>query len=89
LAQRKLIQYGTIGDTNNVASRICSVAKADEILVSHSTYLGLQDQMLPFEKLEPVKVKGKDEPIQVYKLLWDEVDLIAPDFLDLSITAGL
>jgi adenylate cyclase len=59
IGSEKLIQYGTIGDTNNVASRICSVAKADEILVSHSTYLGLQDQMLPFQQLDQSKLRAR------------------------------
>lgn len=67
----KLVQYATIGDTTNVSSRICSVAKAGEILISQSTLDKLRDPNLRFDKMPPVLVKGKDQPLQLYRLLWD------------------
>lgn len=67
----KLVQYATIGDATNVTSRICSVAKAGEILISQSTFDNLHDPNLRLEKLAPVLVKGKDQPLQLYRLLWD------------------
>jgi adenylate cyclase len=67
----KLFQYATIGDTTNVTSRICSAAKAGEILLSQSTFDQLGACDLPLEKIPPVKVKGKDEPLQLYRLLWN------------------
>lgn len=67
----KLVQYATIGDATNVASRICSVAKAGEVLISQSTFEKIHDPNLVFEKLTPVLVKGKKQPLQLYRLLWD------------------
>lgn len=67
----KLVQYATIGDTTNVSSRICSVAKPGEILISETTFQQLDDSSFTFEKIVPVRVKGKDEPLQLYRLLWD------------------
>ena len=68
----QLIQYAVIGDTTNVSSRICSVAQAGEILLSETTFNKLIDLNLPLEKIPPVLVKGKDEPLQLYRLLWHE-----------------
>jgi tetratricopeptide (TPR) repeat protein len=56
-----------IGDTINVASRISSLAKADEIIVGLETYHQAEGYF-NFEKLDPTKVKGKEEPIQIYKV---------------------
>jgi adenylate cyclase len=67
----KLVQYGTIGDTTNVSSRICSAAKPGEILISQSTLDKLRDPSLLVEKIPPVLVKGKNQPLQLYRLLWD------------------
>jgi len=73
IGSERLLQYATIGDTTNVTSRICSEAKADEILISQTTKEKLKSQIFPLEKIPPVIVKGKDEPIQLYRLLWQQV----------------
>jgi len=67
----KLIQYATIGDTTNVTSRICNVAKAGEIVISQSTYEQIAEKNLPLAKMPLQKVKGKEEPLQLYRLLWE------------------
>ncbi len=74
----RLIQYAAIGDTTNVASRICNEAKAGEIVISESTYKKLSDRTLPLpvEKRSAVKVKGKeDQPLELYQVLWRQVSL--------------
>ncbi|MDJ0733279.1 MAG: adenylate/guanylate cyclase domain-containing protein [Nostocaceae cyanobacterium] len=73
IGSQKMIQYATIGDTTNVTSRICNVAQGGEIVVSQSTFEGLQRENLPFEKMPLVKVKGQDNPLQLYRLLWQKV----------------
>lgn len=73
IGSSKLIQYATIGDTTNVTSRICAVAKADEIMISQTTYQASQHLNLTLEKLPPVKVKGKEKPLQLYRLLWQKM----------------
>ena len=60
--------HGVLGDTINVASRLCSLAKTDEIIVGHETY-HLAEGYFNFEKLDPAKVKGKEDALQVYKFL--------------------
>jgi hypothetical protein len=59
--------HGVLGDTINVASRISGLAKADEIIVGLETYHQAEGYF-NFEKLDPAKVKGKEEPIQIFKV---------------------
>lgn len=75
IGSQKLIQYATIGDTTNVASRICNIAKAGEILISQSTLDKLLHHSLPIEKLSPVLVKGKDQPLQLYRINWEQLTI--------------
>ena len=56
------------GDTINVASRLCSLAKAGETLVGQNTYTQAAGFFL-FEELEAVQLKGKALPIQAYRLI--------------------
>lgn len=60
--------HGVLGDTINVTSRISGLAKTDEIIVGLETYHQAEGYF-NFEKLDPTKVKGKEEPIQIYKVL--------------------
>lgn len=71
IGSERLIQYAAIGDTTNVTSRICSVAQAGEILISQSTFNKIKNWNFPLEKIAPISVKGKDRPLQLYRLLWE------------------
>ena len=52
---------------------ICSAAQKNEILISQSTFNQLKDRNLPLEKIPPVIVKGRAEPLQLYRIHWQEV----------------
>lgn len=71
IGSENLIQYAAIGDTTNVTSRICSVAQAGEILISQTTFDKLTPWNLALEKLDPIRVKGKEQPLQLYRVLWN------------------
>lgn len=73
IGSERLIQYAHIGDTTNVASRICSLANAGEIIIAQSTFKKLKDRKIPLEKMPLVRVKGKTEPLQVYRVHWDKL----------------
>lgn len=73
IGSERLIQYAHIGDTMNVASRICNTAKADEILISDSTFNQIKQHNIPVETLSPVQVKGKKDPLQLYRVLWEKL----------------
>ncbi|MGV8123168.1 MAG: CHASE2 domain-containing protein [Candidatus Xenobiia bacterium LiM19] len=62
-------QFAAIGDTTNVASRIEGLTKqfAANILISESTFEKSQG-LIEVEPLPPTKVKGKDEPVKIYKV---------------------
>jgi class 3 adenylate cyclase len=65
--QRK--QYAAIGDSTNVSARLQGMSKPlnAPVLISESTYLAASEQIL-VDKLEPVSLKGKSQPLQVYRL---------------------
>jgi len=60
--------HGTTGDTINLASRLRSLAGAGEIIVGSETYRQAEG-LFVFESLEPTKVKGRAEPVQIYKVV--------------------
>lgn len=62
------IQYAVIGDTTNVASRICSAAGPGEILVGEETRSRISPGVFRLESLPPIAAKGKDQPVPVHRL---------------------
>lgn len=65
------IQYATIGDTTNVASRICNAATAGEILLSDSTLQRIGDGAFKIAPHAPVQAKGKEGPLTVHRVVWE------------------
>ncbi|HET7249556.1 MAG TPA: adenylate/guanylate cyclase domain-containing protein [Gemmatimonadales bacterium] len=61
------LEYTVIGDAVNTASRLCSVAGANEILIAEPFYRALKKPPR-VEALEPVQVKGKAKKVQVYRV---------------------
>lgn len=74
IGSAKLIQYATIGDTTNVTSRICNLAKPNEILIAQSTLDKLNDRTITVEKMPPMRVKGKAQPLDLYRVLWYKIN---------------
>ncbi len=64
---RELFNYTAIGDTVNIASRLEAAARSGQTLITSATYDLVRDQVIA-EALDPVKVKGRDEPIHIYEL---------------------
>jgi len=60
--------HGVLGDTINMASRFSGLAKPNEIVVSPDTY-HQSEGYFTFKPLEPTTVKGKTEPVRLYKVL--------------------
>jgi adenylate cyclase len=59
--------YAVTGDTVNTASRLLAAAPAGETLVARATYL-LTQHAFAFEPLPDLTVRGKPEPLAVYRL---------------------
>jgi class 3 adenylate cyclase/tetratricopeptide (TPR) repeat protein len=60
--------HGVSGDALNLASRLSDQAGAGDILVGYNTYHRAEGYF-SFQELEPTTVKGKADPISVYKVL--------------------
>jgi len=65
-------EFTSIGMAVNIASRLQSIAKEGEVLIAESTFQKISDQkiteQIDVEALPPVKIKGVDEPITVYRV---------------------
>lgn len=67
MGSSKTMQYTVIGDPVNAAARLCSLAKAGEIIVSEATMRHVRDRVLAIA-LPPAKVKGKQEELRIYSV---------------------
>ena len=68
IGSSKALEYTVIGDTVNTGARLCSYAKAGEIIISHATYerLNGEFEVIP---LPDAKVKNKSEPLRIYNVV--------------------
>ena len=79
------MEYTVFGDNVNVASRLTSLAKAGEILISKQTYESIEDNsMLKVTERGQVSVKGKKVEITIFNVLGldevqDEQDSRSPE----------
>ena len=62
-----LQSYSVMGDAVNLASRLEDASERGQILVGPDTYR-LAAPLFEFEPIAPITVKGKTEPIAIYRL---------------------
>jgi class 3 adenylate cyclase len=63
------MDYTAIGDKVNVASRLQSIAKGEQILVSRNIY-EVTKHLFEFKEIGSVQVKGKKEAIEVFEVVY-------------------
>lgn len=63
------MDYTAIGDKVNIASRLQSIAKGEQILVSRRIYETTQN-IFEFKEVGLVQVKGKKIPIEVFEVVY-------------------
>jgi len=65
------MDFTVIGDSVNLGARLCSAAKRGQILLSGNSadYLSSIDP-IQLETLDPIRVKGKEQPIKIFEVLY-------------------
>jgi adenylate cyclase len=62
------MDFTVIGDVVNIGARLCSAAAGSEILVTEAVHAAVgQLEEIVFEAAPPMSVKGKREPLHVYR----------------------
>ncbi len=59
--------YSAIGDTTNVASRICSAARAGQVLIGRPTFDQVREYVVA-TPLYAVQLKGKSQPLDLFSV---------------------
>jgi adenylate cyclase len=62
-------EYTVIGDSVNVGSRLTSLAKGGEILITNRTYELIGEHRIKVEGKGKVPVKGRKVGIRIFKVL--------------------
>ncbi|MBI2251412.1 MAG: adenylate/guanylate cyclase domain-containing protein [Armatimonadetes bacterium] len=68
IGSKHKMDYTVIGDNVNLAARLYAAAKGGQILISQNTYEEIKNFTIA-NKLEPIKVKGKEKPVEIYEVL--------------------
>lgn len=68
IGSTRTMSYSVIGDTVNTGARLCSAAKAGQVVISENTYNHVKDDF-DFASMDDVKAKGKSKPLKVYSVL--------------------
>ena len=69
------MNYTVIGDNVNLAARLCSAAKSNEVIISESVFEKLEEKQ-GFIKNQDLKVKGKSNAIKNWKFTHSELEQI-------------
>jgi adenylate cyclase len=71
MGSKDRMDYTVIGDSVNLGARLCSAARPGQVLLSEFSVNSMSRtagfKVLP---LEPLVVKGKQDPVRVYELSW-------------------
>lgn len=60
------LSYTVLGHRVNLASRLCSIAQAGEIVMDAETYAEARD-LIPAEPMPPMQLKGISEPVHPWR----------------------
>jgi adenylate cyclase len=72
LGSARRMEFTLIGDTVNMASRLCSIASDGQILISQDLALHAGEHFR-MEALDPVHIKGKSGTHRSYSVLGEKL----------------
>jgi class 3 adenylate cyclase len=62
------LEYSVIGDTVNIAARLTDLTEGGKVWIGQNTYKQIETY-IEVQPLEPLTLKGKNEPIQAYEVV--------------------
>jgi adenylate cyclase len=68
IGSEQRLEFTSIGDTVNTASRLCSKAEGGQVLIDEKTYSKIKDQVVA-KKIGKIEVKGKAKPLIIYEVI--------------------
>jgi adenylate cyclase len=69
MGSSKALSYTAIGDGVNLASRLCGLAREDQVVISEECASKAGKEKFVLEALPPAKVKNREQPVQIYRVL--------------------
>ena len=65
------MDHTVLGNNMNLGSRLCSIARSGQIVLSESSWRSLKSKEVKTHSLEAIVVKGISTPVQTYEVLYD------------------